>query len=83
MSFSDKIFSFTVAYDEYGSVFADDQMSMKVETVVKVHESQKSYSDFKEFQVFNDENAVSVKVRSKFILIILIFFTSSHPTNAK
>ena len=51
-----------MTYDEYGSVFADDQMSMKVETVVKVHQSQKSYSDFKEFQVFNEENAVSIRV---------------------
>ena len=57
-----RIFSFTVAFSDYQKYFADEQMSMRVDTIVKVAESGKSFSDFLEFQFFNSNSSVEINV---------------------
>ena len=44
-------------------------MSMKVESVVKVEDTQKCYCDDLEFQMTNDEEAVQIKVHYLIVLI--------------
>lgn len=58
---SDRTFSFTVPFETYKSKFADDHMSMRVDSVVTVDKSSKVFSDFAEFKMTNDENTVSIE----------------------
>lgn len=51
-----------IPFEEYQHQFADDQMAMKVETVIKDLDNQKTYSDFLEFQMTNKNDAVKIEV---------------------
>ena len=61
-SFLEKMFTFTVPFEEYKQRYADDHMAMKVDTVVKVQETNKTYCDDLSFQLVNQENSVKVEV---------------------
>jgi len=60
-----RIFSFTVAFEDYQKYFADEQMSMRVDTIVKVVETGKAFSDIFEFQFFNASSSVEINFASE------------------
>ena len=61
---SEEIYSFTVPFSEYKGKFADDQMSMKVESVVTLQGNDDRFTQTMEFQITNQQDAVTVSVSS-------------------
>ena len=59
------IFQLDVPFDTYKPKFIDDHMSMKIESVATVRETDKSYCDAIDFQFGNDPSAVSITVIHK------------------